>query len=55
MTLRIAILSLMVSTSYAQSNIQFNRWFENKTLRVDYQHTGTATQEFISLDQAYEG
>ncbi|MFQ5865607.1 MAG: M64 family metallopeptidase [bacterium] len=39
---------------YAQNNLPFNRFFENKTLRVDYFHTGTATQEFVSLDQAYE-
>lgn len=33
---------------------QFDHFFENKTLRVDYHHTGTATKEFLSLDQAYE-
>jgi len=33
---------------------QFNHFFENKTLRIDYFHSGTATKEFISLDQAYE-
>ncbi len=33
---------------------QFERFFEDKTLRVDYYHTGTAGQEVISLDQAYE-
>ena len=32
----------------------FDNYFENKTLRVDYYHTGTATTEVISLDQVYE-
>jgi hypothetical protein len=42
------------SVLYSQPNPTFNRFFENKTLRVDYYHTGTATQEFVSLDRAYE-
>ena len=46
---------LLVATSVlAQPAVKFQDFFENKTLRVDYFHTGTATQEHISLDQAYE-
>lgn len=33
---------------------QFDNYFENKTLRIDYFHTGTAEQEIFSLDQVYE-
>lgn len=47
-----AILMFWSGTLTAQPD--FEQFFENKTLRVDYFHTGTATQEFISLDQAYE-
>lgn len=33
---------------------QFDTYFENKTLRVDYFHSGTAQTEIFSLDQVYE-
>ncbi len=33
---------------------QFDTYFENKTLRIDYFHTGTAETEIFSLDQVYE-
>lgn len=45
---------LISNILYAKPNPVFNRFFENKTLRVDYYHTGTAPKEFVSLDQAYE-
>lgn len=31
--------------------IDFNQYFENKTMRVDYFHAGTATEEHFSLDR----
>ncbi len=50
-----AILTLVIiSTAIAQNSVNFQKFFENKTLRVDYFHTGTATTETISLDQVYE-
>ena len=42
----------LVATSFAQ--IDFDTFFENKTCRVDYIHTGTASEEYFSLDQVYE-
>ncbi|MBN1481777.1 peptidase M64 [candidate division KSB1 bacterium] len=33
---------------------QFEKYFENKTLRIDYFHSGTAQTEIFSLDQVYE-
>ncbi len=52
------VLSLLaalipIEAASAQS-VSFDRFFVDKTLRVDYYHTGTATQEYISLDKAYE-
>ncbi|MFQ5674829.1 MAG: M64 family metallopeptidase [bacterium] len=44
---------MCASTLFAQT-ATFTQFFADKTLRVDYVHTGTATREFISLDQAYE-
>ncbi|MBN1464549.1 peptidase M64 [candidate division KSB1 bacterium] len=32
----------------------FDDYFENKTLRIDYSHTGTADAEIFSLEQVYE-
>ena len=32
----------------------FDDYFENKTLRIDYFHTGTAESEIFSLDHVYE-
>lgn len=44
---------IFMSTSIARSET-FDRCFTDKTLRVDYYHTGTKGIETISLDQAYE-
>ncbi|MFQ5824156.1 MAG: M64 family metallopeptidase [bacterium] len=52
--IKILLVFQVTNFVYAQNNLQFIRFFENKTLRVDYFHTGTATQEFVSLDKAYE-
>ena len=32
----------------------FENFFEDKTMRVDYHHTGDATHELITLDQIYQ-
>ena len=47
------IILLSVSIALAQPQT-FDRFFENKTLRVDYFHTGTASTELVGLDQAYK-
>ena len=39
--------------SLSQDGISFERYFNNKTLRIDYYHTGNAAKEFFSLDQMY--
>jgi len=49
-----ALLSLILAGSLSAQAVRFEQFFEDKTLRVDYVHTGTATKEFISLDQVYE-
>ncbi|MCF8350339.1 MAG: IgA Peptidase M64 [Bacteroidales bacterium] len=33
---------------------QFDRWFEDKTLRIDYQHSGTDSTEFYAVDELRE-
>jgi hypothetical protein len=45
------MISLLFSmTAFAQ----YNRWFLEKTMRVDLYHTGTKGQETISLNQVYQ-
>ncbi len=50
---KILFLSILCGFSAGYAG-EFDTFFENKTLRVDYFHTGTATKEFIGLDQVYE-
>jgi len=51
----LTILSLLVvciSMSYSQQ-VPFNNFFSDKTMRMDYFHTGMKGQETISLDAVY--
>ena len=36
------------------NELKFENYFEDKTMRIDYNHTGDATHELISLDQIYQ-
>lgn len=54
LSLCILLVFQLTNSLSAQDTSQFNRFFEDKTLRVDYFHTGTASKEFISLDQVYQ-
>lgn len=51
------ILSFIICFSslhlYGQNKIDFNEYFHNQTLRIDYYHTGNATDETITLDNMY--
>lgn len=44
--------SIFLATAAAAQS--FDEFFINKTLRVDYYHTGTKGQELFALDQCYE-
>lgn len=46
-----SIVLLVSSTAAAQSETDFDRHFTGRTLRFDYYHTGTSTEEHISLDR----
>jgi len=41
----------MYMLSYSQQNYAYNHYFTGQTMRVDYFHTGTATEEHFSLDR----
>jgi IgA Peptidase M64/Peptidase M64 N-terminus len=38
---------------YAQTRIDFNTFFLDQTLRIDYYHSGNATEEYLTLDRIY--
>ncbi|HNS16357.1 MAG TPA: M64 family metallopeptidase [Bacteroidales bacterium] len=48
--MRTAVTLLLVSCVFTLT-AQFDTHFENKTLRIDYQHSGTNTADFYSLDE----
>lgn len=54
MNWRQSICGFAVICSAALQAQPFNHFFVNKTLRVDYYHTGTRGEENFALDQCYE-
>src|SRR5665811_1357002 len=49
--MKILILSILLFVASLQSFASFDDWFINKTLRIDYYHTGNSQSEFYSIDQ----
>jgi hypothetical protein len=47
-------LGLAVLSLAAAGSSEFDRYFLDKTMRLDYYHTGHAQQEFITLDRILE-
>jgi len=52
----ITVLSLLLLTfmGYAQFPDNFDRYFVDKTMRIDYLHIGDAKEEMATIDQVYE-
>ena len=48
------VLLFLLTVLYLPSFAQFNRWFEDKTLRLDYYHNGNHKQEVYSFDELLE-
>lgn len=38
----------------ANGNVKFDDYFIDKTMRIDYFHIGDATNEFVTIDRAYQ-
>ncbi len=38
----------------AQESVRFDDYFVDKTMRIDYFHTGDAQQEWVTVDQVYQ-
>lgn len=47
------LLLFLPSISYSQNQVNFDEYFVDKTLRIDYYHTGDAKTEFFALDKVY--
>lgn len=45
---------IAVSSVLAQSNSNFSSYFSDKTLRIDYFHTGNSQSDLITIDKLYE-
>lgn len=45
---------LIPTLLFSQNSIQFDDYFLDKTLRIDYYHIGDAKEEFITIDQIYQ-
>ena len=51
----IAVLAAaLAGCAQAQKGPAFDAWFVDKTMRVDYFHTGNAAAETFALDQVYD-
>ena len=43
-----------VSAIFSQNSIDFEEYFFNRTMRIDYYHIGNADEEVITVDRIYE-
>jgi hypothetical protein len=48
------ILFLFSGLLLAQPQVEFDKYFVDKTMRIDYFHVGDAKEELITLDQVYD-
>ena len=48
------ITSILLLTNLVFSQTNFDQYFENKTLRLDYFHTGNSTEDYYSIDELIE-
>ena len=50
----ITIIILSVTQLNSQSLENFDNYFTDQTMRIDYFHIGDAIEEFITIDQVYQ-
>jgi len=48
------VLGLLIFSAQSQSKVSFDRYFLDKTMRVDYYHVGDSKEEVVSLDRVYQ-
>ncbi len=49
-----AVIIILSSFLIPQTSINFDEFFVNKTMRIDYYHIGDAKEEFVTLDKVYQ-
>ena len=49
----VVLQAFLVSPTFAQDNVQFEDYFIDAAMRVDYFQTGDAREHFFSIDQIY--
>lgn len=54
MTLSFILVVFLLFNSNSFAQIDFEKYFLDKTMRIDYSHTGDATKESEALEQVYE-
>jgi hypothetical protein len=52
--MRLIILFLICITTGLGQNMKFDNYFIDKTMRIDYHHTGDAASELITIDKIYQ-
>jgi len=50
----LGILALVLTTPASAGEETFQRWFVDRTMRVDYYHIGDAEAELVTLDRVYD-
>ncbi len=48
------LICVMTLAACSQTHSDFDRFFIDKTMRIDYFHVGDAREEMVTLDQVYE-
>ena len=54
MSLFLICLMALTACSQTKSQDDFDRYFIDKTMRIDYYHIGDAQEEMVTLDLVYE-
>jgi len=51
---RILSALLFLASFVSAQNINFNSWFSDETMRIDYYHTGDSKTELVTIDAIYK-
>jgi len=50
----VVFISFMPMLGFSQTQVKFDQFFNDQTLRIDYYHTGDAKDEIFTLDKIYK-
>ncbi len=49
----ILVVFIMTQYLFSQGTVNFDKYFSDQTMRIDYFHTGNSSSELITIDQIY--